>query len=1011
MPLTLVLGPANSAKAGEVLGAYAAAARRGALLVVPNALDAEHYRRELAEQGAVLASVLTFAGLAEEIARRTGVRARRLTRLQRERLIERAASAARLEALAGAATTAGFAAAAGELVAELERALISPERFAAAMARWSAQAPARAAHAHDLSALYRAYARELERAGRPDAELFAWRALDALRAAPASWGSDAVFFYGFDDMHRLELDAVETLARIVGVAVMVSLTYEPGRAALRARAPTAEELRQLAGRVVELPAVDTHYAPAARRVLHHLERRLFEPAADGERLPSRGVVRLPSPGVVRLLEAAGELVGAEVLALLSDGVPADEIALVYRSPARALPAVARVFAAYGIPLAAPRRLALATTALGRGLLALARCAWRPQDSPAQELLIYLRTPGVLPRPEPADALELRVRRHGLSSAAQARAASGLALREIDALAEAPNPAEELVRQARRLLAAAHPRAAARLRPEEEPDARGLAALTRGLAELRELGWGSDRDELIALLERLEFDAAPDAGDAVLLTDPLAIRARRFRTVFLCGLQEGEFPRLGGGDPFLPDELRRELAACAGLQLRPREDRLDAERYLFYAALSRATDAVVLSYRSSDEEGNLELPSPFVADVAELLEDDWRERRRRRLLADVVWAEREAPTARELARARAAALSAHPVDRPEDPPARIPGSVACAPGSAAATPDSVESTPDSAESTPDSAARLPDPAMRRLAPATLGRLRHSRVVSAGALELYADCPVKWLVERELRPRGLEPDSEAMRRGSQMHDVLERVLQRLGSAVTPATLPAALAILEQVLAEEREPLAPGRPEPLERAAAAALAAELRRYLCHEAATGCGWPPRGLEVRFGFEEEEGSLPPLRLGEGEQPVLVRGAIDRIDVAADGRRAVVRDYKSSGRPEHSGIRWSSGRQLQVALYMLAVRQLLGLEPVAGVYQPLRGSDLRARGMFLQGEAVGAELVATDARDPEALRAALADAAERAVALAGRLRAGDLRPCPETCSRQGCLYPSICRST
>src|SRR5579875_1417441 len=656
MPLTLVLGPANSAKAGEVLGAYAAAARRGALLVVPNALDAEHYRRELAEQGAVLASVLTFAGLAEEIARRTGVRARRLTRLQRERLIERAASAARLEALAGAATTAGFAAAAGELVAELERALISPERFAAAMARWSAQAPARAAHAHDLSALYRAYARELERAGRPDAELFAWRALDALRAAPASWGSDAVFFYGFDDMHRLELDAVETLARIVGVEVMVSLTYEPGRAALRARAHTAEELRQLAGRVVGLPAVDTHYAPAARRVLHHLERRLFEPAADGERLPSRGVVRL--------LEAAGEraeaeLVGAEVLALLSDGVPADEIALVYRSPARALPAVARVFAAYGIPLAAPRRQALATTALGRGLLALARCAWRPQDSPAQELLTYLRTPGVLPRPEPADALALRVPRHGLSSAAQARAASGLALREIYALAEAPNPAEELVRQARRLLAAAHPRAAARLRPEEEPDARGLAALTRGLAELRELGWGSDRDELIALLERLEFDAAPDAGDAVLLTDPLAIRARRFRTVFLCGLQEGEFPRLGGGDPFLPDELRRELAACAGLQLRPREDRLDAERYLFYAALSRATDAVVLSYRSSDEEGNLELPSPFVADVAELLEDDWRERRRRRLLADVVWAEREAPTARELARARAAALSAHP----------------------------------------------------------------------------------------------------------------------------------------------------------------------------------------------------------------------------------------------------------------------------------------------------------------------------------------------------------------
>jgi hypothetical protein len=70
MPLTLVLGPANSAKAGEVLGAYSAATQRGALLVVPTAADARHYSRELAQEGCVLASVLTFAGLAEEIAGR-----------------------------------------------------------------------------------------------------------------------------------------------------------------------------------------------------------------------------------------------------------------------------------------------------------------------------------------------------------------------------------------------------------------------------------------------------------------------------------------------------------------------------------------------------------------------------------------------------------------------------------------------------------------------------------------------------------------------------------------------------------------------------------------------------------------------------------------------------------------------------------------------------------------------------------------------------------------------------
>jgi RecB family exonuclease len=139
---------------------------------------------------------------------------------------------------------------------------------------------------------------------------------------------------------------------------------------------------------------------------------------------------------------------------------------------------------------------------------------------------------------------------------------------------------------------------------------------------------------------------------------------------------------------------------------------------------------------------------------------------------------------------------------------------------------------------------------------------------------------------------------------------------------------------------------------------------------------------------------------------------IDRVDVAADGRRAIVRDYKSgSSRQEHAGARWAVERQLQVALYMLAVRELLGLEPVAGVYQPLGGGDLRARGLFLEGAGAGSCLVATDGRDREALDAALDDAVARALALAVRLRAGELVPCPETCSRDGCKYPGICRSS
>ncbi len=966
MALTLVLGPANSAKAGEVFGAFGAAAHRGALLVVPNAADAEHYSRELAEQGSVLASVLTFTGLIEEIARRAGYAERRMTALQRERVAERAVRRARLQALAESAEASGFAPAVVAFIAELERSLVSPERFAQAIRRWAAEDPRRGPYARDVSAIYLAYARELERLAWVDGELFAWRALDALRLAPGRWGREPVFFYGFDDLHPLERDAVETLARVVGVEVMVSLTYEAGRAAMQARAEVVEELRPLAERVLELPALDDYYEPGSRAALHHLERSLFEPE------PGAPV----DPGAaVRLLEAAGEraeaeLVAAEVVGLLRDGVPAEEIAVVCRSLAGSGPLFARALERFGVPAALPRRLPFAHTALGRALLGLARCALLPAgEASVQDLLDYLRAPGLLERAEVADALELRVRCEGLTSALHARERLSFELDELDALREASDPAAQLVRHGRRLLAAPHRRSAALLDAGERLDAGALAALVRALHELDELPERLSGRELVELLERVEVaERGRTTERAVLIADPLAIRARRFRVVIVCGLQEGEFPRAPAPEPFLSDERRWELAASSGLRLRPRGDSLALERYLFYAAVSRATETVMLSYRSADEEGNLELPSPFVDDIAELMVDGWRERRRRRLLADVVWPVDEAPTARELALARAAARAPVGGDAPEPP--------------------------------------------RSLSASALGHVRHTEVLSAGALETYADCPVKWLIERELRPHRFEPESDPIVRGSYMHDVLEQVLERLGRAVTPSSLPEALELLDAVMAEVSPAIAPGRPERIRGALTETIAADLRRYLAHEAATGCGWDPRGLELRFGFEDEQPSLPALELGEGSERIAVRGAIDRVDVEPAGERAVVRDYKSgSARPEHQGGRWSEERRLQVALYMLAVRDLLGLEPVAGLYQPLGGRDLRARGVFLKGAPVGAELFANDGRDPEGLAAELEDARERAVSLAARLRSGELTPCPTTCSRDGCRYPAICRTT
>jgi ATP-dependent helicase/DNAse subunit B len=970
MPLTLVLGPANSAKAGEVLGAFAAARRRGALLVVPTARDAEAYSRELAADGAILGgSVLTFSGLAREIARRAGYEQTSVSELQRQRLLRTALERTKLATLAESASAPGFAAAALELIAELERSLISTGRFAQALGAWAEGDEWRSRYGREIASIYRNYTRQLERLGRVDAELYAWRALDELRAAPGRWGSTPVFFYGFDDLTPLERDAIETLAMISGAQVTVSLTYEPGRAALAARAEVVEELRALAERVIELPALETHYAdssnsPNAHSSLHFLERHLFEGAVGG------ASERIDPGDAVRLLEAGGEraeveLVAAEVLALLRAGVAAEEIAVVYRSLEASAALIERVFDAFGIPVSIEREIPFAHTPLGRGVLAMARCSLLAEDQAgAAELLAYLRTPGVLARLELADRLEATVLQEGLRTAAQARERSSLRFGELDALRDARDPAREIERQARRLLGLAHRGEAVLLDRDEQLDASALAVLARSLAELGELGERLSGRELVQALEELTVRSGGRGGAGrVLVAQPLQIRARRFRAVFVCGLQEGAFPAPGAPEPFLSDERRRELNVASGLRLRPREDSLPRERYLFYSCVSRATERLVLSWRSSDEEGNVELASPFIADVAELFSPDWFARRRRRLLADVVFAPSDAPTERERARAEAVA---------SEPSSPVP----------ATAPQSLSQT-------------------------ALGRIRHSEILSAGALESYADCPVKWLVERELQPELLGPEPDPLVRGSFIHDLLERLLERLGGAVTPQSLPEAERILAELLQSEESPLAPGRPASVRAAALRSVAADMRRYLVHEAASAGGWSPEALELKFGFEEEE-SLPALELSEG---VRLRGMIDRLDV--DGRGgAIVRDYKSGGtRSEYCGARWSDDRQLQVALYMIAVRELLGLAPVAGFYQPLGGDDLRARGVFLEGAPVGAGVVANDGRSRDELDEALEDARSRAAALAARLRSGELTPCPETCSRDGCSYPGICRTS
>jgi ATP-dependent helicase/DNAse subunit B len=937
MPLTLITGPANAAKAGAVLERFRAALPREPVLVVPTPADAEHYQRELSAEGIVVgAEVVTFRTLVRQLAAAAGVRARVLGAVARERLVRAVVAEADLHALARSAASPGFPAAAEALFAELGRSLIGPARFTRAVRDWEATGEA-PSHAGELAQLYSAYHRRLEALGAVDAEGLARAALDALRERPAAWRGRPVFLYGFDDLTALQRDAIETLARHADVCV--ALAYEPGRAAFAGRAGTVELLKPLAERHEILEDRSEHYAPAARAALHHLERGLFEP----------GALRRAPNGAVRLLEAGGEraeaeLVAAEVLELMGDGVLPEDIAVLVRGGGGVL---AQVLEAYGVPVSLDRRPPLAHTRLGAGVLAGARAAL---GGSAADLLTWLRTPGRLADPDVADALDAHVRRNEIATAREAARLLGPDAPSLELPEEPAAFLDALVAEADAIWTAPHRRAAAVLAPDEAADALAAGALREAAAELRALAaeepaLAGTREELIEALGRVPVRERAVEG-AVLIADPLAIRARRFRAVFVCGLQEGEFPRHPEPEPFLDDAARFSLARASGIVLAPHEDVLPRERYLLYAAVSRPEEVLFLSFRSSDEEGDPVQPSAFIDDVRALFTDELWERRGRRLLAEVTWPPGSAPTPHELRRARAAAE-----EHGEPPPLGAPVS---------------------------------DPVLAALAA--------RETEAARGLETFAGCGVRWLVDSVLRPQPTDPDPEPLRRGSVAHAVLEQTLRHLGTALTPDSLPAALDALAAAMDDLRARASSARG----RAFLRELEVDLRRILRYEAESGAGLEPRYLEWSF---DEENPLPLPGIG-------VTGRVDRIDVDAAGR-ALVRDYK--GRRVSAGARWAEDRRLQVALYALAVRELLGLEPVGALYQPVGARDVRARGI-VRDDVPGA-YVNGDVLDGEAFDAVLEEARETATRAASDLRAGRIRACPDSCLPQGgCAYPGICRA-
>jgi len=419
----------------------------------------------------------------------------------------------------------------------------------------------------------------------------------------------------------------------------------------------------------------------------------------------------------------------------------------------------------------------------------------------------------------------------------------------------------------------------------------VALLSLGEADL--LSWPEFRAELADLLALLTVPAQPGRG-GVELHGPAAVMGARYRHVFVVGMAEGMLPAPVTNDPVLDFYARRELAE-RGIALPSAAELARQEELTFAHLLTTATATLTMAYPRL-VAGQPQLASPYFARLG------------------------VAPT---------------------DPPPM-------APASAEALRRILLRQPDGAPTIPQ-----PDPVLRRACHAqAVEKHRESAApadeydghlgpefaidpgdwtFSASQFTSLGQCPFRWFAQQVLGLRALpeeETDLSPSLRGQLYHQVAQWLVERVQAGDGALSDPA--LVRELWLEAEQEIGVPDLPT------WAMQREEHLRHVGWVVQQPSFWPegaqPVAMEYKF-----EGQWLGLR---------VQGRVDRADRTAAGLELI--DYKT-GKEAPKGIKDASGKvrfDVQLPLY-----RAVGLPPgedgpvVAARYYSLKtGQDLKPKG-------------------------------------------------------------------
>ena len=980
MPLRLLLGPANAGKVERLLDLYAESLEADAHLVVPNRRDVESAEHELLGRVRCMFGgwVGTFDDLFSLVAP-PGLRSRQLTDAQQRLLLRETLRRTDLGEYTASARHDGLLDTLGATLADIETARVEPAELST-----------------PLAAIQRTYRERLSELGITDRSQLQSNAVDRLHSDRAAWDDAPVFAYGFEDLTGAQWGLLEALA--ARTEVTVSLPYEPGRRAFAALGRVAGDLANLSRDNAERLQPSDWGQKAA---LAHVERRLFEcPVEPDEagRSPSLSQGAPAIDGAIGLLEAAGtravlEMVAAELCQLLERGVEPGRIAVVCPDVERVRRPLDFVFRAFDLPFAIEQGELFSGTPLGRALVRLLRYEWL--DGSRGDLFSFLRSRYSGLARSRVDFVEGRLRSRMIRQRERAEEQTlhhlGSPVEALDVLREADGPLDAARALSAYMLRVASDTSRPVASVALERDIAAQQTLTRTLDDLE--GWSAlggtvEARDVVAALERARLRGVRNDPDRIAVIDLLRARTRRADAVVVLGMEEGTFPRRSVDDPLLGEARRRELEAAVPRRRLSRPDPLAWERYLFYSVCTRARDRLVLAREAATDDGRPLEPSPFWDDVRVLFSQrEIEAATQRRPLSALSWPVERSPTLREQLRSIAA------VARDDPPAARA---LAATKGWARRIDRALTAFDRSTELRSDTA---------------LAQFREQSRFSVTDLELFGDCSSLWFIDRCLSPREIDAKVDARLRGSIAHQALYRFYsglpKQLGVDQVPAErLEEAIVFLLECVSDALSGQSRIELSELERLELeSGLRRDLEQFVRSDVALGLPLVPRRFEVAFGSDRAPAELQRgLQLGDFS----VSGKIDRIDVDPFSAYGMVQDYKS-GRA-HTAARIETDGRLQIPLYVLALRDLLGIEPVAGLYRSLSG-EREARGL-LRVDHKDDLIPGLSSRDylvDDEFWAIVDGAADRARAAVSRIREGSVRHDPRDGCPSWCDRWSMCR--